>query len=354
MTAKPEIKDVLEEMLLKPNVAIVDGFPGSGKTFLCEVLCYFVLSQPHGYVISNVKLQRWDGKANRPFEAQYRNYLLASSFVGILDAIAEVLFADPDAHILVYLDELQNSLSSADWQGGLAKGFKRWLGLLRKFHVSFLGSTPRIEWLVGVLRDEEVGLLSVELLKDPKDLERYAGRFMDEFGLDYQHAAVINWPAQQIDHQPVHLGPTEELAVPEETAKGTGAVYFATGGVASLVYGKHPLTGRNVDFSFLLSLLDQEGIVPFDYPRVLYEYFRKPPQEPEDGDAPAKINDLDDRLAEKKAKGGGRSTKKGIKPLVIEMILSGANFKDTEAVTGCSEALFYKYKGELRRAGKVT
>src|SRR5207249_6937704 len=101
------MKDVLEEMLITPNVVVVDGFPGSGKTHLCEVLCAWLLAQPHGYVISNVKLQRWDKERDRPVEAQYKNYLLATSFVGILDAIAEVLYSDAKAHIVIYLDELQ-------------------------------------------------------------------------------------------------------------------------------------------------------------------------------------------------------------------------------------------------------
>src|SRR3989442_15146322 len=98
------MKDVLREMLTKPNLILATGFPGSGKTFTCEELCAGALLN-RGFVISNVTLLKWDEERNRPVQGQYPNYLMARSFVGVLDAIPEMLYTNPVAQPLIYIVE---------------------------------------------------------------------------------------------------------------------------------------------------------------------------------------------------------------------------------------------------------
>src|SRR5256885_10893188 len=114
------MKDVLREMLTKPNLILATGFPGSGKTFTCEELCAWVLLN-RGFVISNVKLLKWDEERDRPVEGEYPNYLLVGSFVATLDAIAEILRFNRVAHILLYIDEAQNSFDALAFAGTIGR-----------------------------------------------------------------------------------------------------------------------------------------------------------------------------------------------------------------------------------------
>ncbi len=344
------MKDVLREMLTKPNLILATGFPGSGKTFTCEELCAWVLLN-HGFVISNVKLLKWDEEKNRPVQGEYPNYLMARSFVEVLDAIAEILYNNPAAHILLYIDEAQNSFDALAFAGTMGRTIKKFLGLMRKFSVTTLLSSPRKEWLLTVIKDQDVGLLTVEFLKDPNDLEKYASDFMDRWDLTYKQTAVMNWPSQGIFFKPLEVPIAPILAIPEDIARKEHKVYFDTGAVGSLEYGKHPLTGKPVDFGILLSLLDAEGIVSYDYPRVLYEYFRIMPTNQQPQPLPPHVKDDPSKSVDSK---GGTSSKKGIKDQVESMIHGGARAKDVMETTGSSERYYYETKSECRKLGHVT
>src|SRR2546425_1100925 len=102
-----ELEEKSQKWFMNPErregfLIIATGFPGSGKTFTCEELCAWVLLN-RGFVISNVKLLKWDEERDRPVEGEYPNYLLVGSFVATLDAIAEILRFNRGAHILLYI-----------------------------------------------------------------------------------------------------------------------------------------------------------------------------------------------------------------------------------------------------------
>jgi len=329
--------EALSEMLFKPNLILTTGKPGFGKTHLCQVLCAWVLLNG-GHVLSNGKLQKWDNVQNRPFTATYPNYRFGGTLVEYLVHISEILHADRNAHIFLFLDEGQNALDSLSFAGKLSKTFKQFLSLMRKFRTTICIATPRGSFLLKAIRDEKEGLVSVQLLKDPLDVEQWGQDLLDE-GLEHKEIVIVDWPGEGIDHAPVHVGITKILAMPEEVAKQTGAVYFDTGGIASLSYGVHPVTGENVDFAVLLAGLND--YISYDYPEYLYRFFHERPKIAE-----VQTSEVMSSEPIPLSEGTGNSAPKGIKDGILKALKDGLPVVEIVEKFRCSRALVQRYKKE--------
>lgn len=332
------MKAALKQMLFKPNVILATGSPGSGKTHVMMVLCAFVLLNG-GHVISNVRLQRYDKEKRRPFLAEYPGYHFARTLTGIMVAISEILYEDRSNKIFVYLDEGQNALDSLSFSGGLARNFKKFMSLIRKFSCSLAISTPRAAFLLKALRDQEEGMLTVQLLKDSADIVRH-GQDLLELGYTHQEVVIIHWPSEGVYYKSAIVQIAPILAVPAAVAKDTGQVHFDTGGIASLSPGEHPLTNRPVNFEMMLAALDE--YISYDYPQYLYQFFHGGPALPE---VP---NDLLDETPP------GESTFKGVKPEVDRMLLEGTPPRQIYESLSCSKAFVYERRKALREEGKIS
>jgi len=335
--------EALSEMCFKPNLILTTGKPGYGKTHLCQVLCAWVLLNG-GHVLSNSKLQKWDNAQSRPFEAAYPNYHFGGTLVEYLVQISEIVRADRKAHIFLFLDEGQNALDSLSFAGKLSKTFKLFLSLMRKFRTTICIATPRGSFLLKAIRDEKEGLVSVQLLKDPLDVEEWGQDLLDE-GYEHKEIVVVDWPGEGIDHAPAHVGIASILAMPEEVAKETGAVYFDTGGIASLSYGVHPVTGDNVDFVQLLAGLND--FISYDYPEYLYRFFHEAPKVPE-----VRASEVlsSGPLMVAPVQGVANSAPKGIKAGIIKALKDGMPILEIMQKYDCSRGLVQRYKKEFESA----
>lgn len=341
MTDNP-MKAALKQMLFKPNVILATGKPGAGKTHAMMVLCAFVLLNG-GHVISNVRLQKWDKEKRRPFLAEYPNYYFARTLTGIMLAISEILYKDRSNKIFVYLDEGQNALDSLSFAGGLARNFKKFMSLIRKFNCSLGISTPRAAFLLKALREEEAGLLSVQLLKDPADIMRH-GQDLLEQGYKPREILIVHWPSEGIHYKSAIVQIAPILAIPAAVAKDTGQVHFDTGGIASLTPGEHPLTKQPVNFEMMLAQLDD--YISYDYPQYLYQFFHSRPVLPD-----VALDDLPDESVDSDV--SVEPTAHGVKDSVDTFLLAGHRTGEIRERVKVSRQYIAERRKELRAEGKL-
>ncbi len=404
---KPTMKDVIREAVRKPNLILVTGRMGYGKTFLCQFLLAWNLLTPdadgvrHGYAIANGKLLRWERPDDpKPVRATMDRYYFSTTLANILVAISEILYADPNAHIEVFVDEGQNGLDALSYSGGLGKNFKKWLGLLRKLRASCVIATPRARWLLKSLRgteegkgkkegdEEEGGMAAIQFKKDPITVNRYGDKLLRK-GHEMKEVAVLHWPDAMIFNEAVLVPPAPILAIPEDEARRTGQAIFDTLGISDLEEGVHPLTGKKINFGEMLSRLSEECDTSYDYPQWLYNYFHVPgfagevvgappmsrgeemrgldepanaePRRvgrPEPLPAPGDRAGLDEREPERAKPRRARTNEKsptqhGVKPEVERMIHAGGTAKDVMEATGCSERWYYTQKKECKEARHI-
>src|SRR6266571_1540366 len=109
-----KMRVVLEGALWQPNLMLITGRPGTGKTFTAWVFMAWNLLNG-GYGIANGRLIRWLNPDDaKPAGATYPHFSPATTLVDILVMISEILHENEGrkVHIVLLIDEAQSALDA--------------------------------------------------------------------------------------------------------------------------------------------------------------------------------------------------------------------------------------------------
>jgi hypothetical protein len=267
-----QMKNALLKMTTGGKIILVTGDRGGGKTHLTMVLADFFLHQG-GHVLSNVISYqkstgtKWDDKEGYP-----PNYLKVTTLAQIFLKLSEIWHVNPEARVLIILDEAAVSLDAMSFQQFLAREIVKVATLIRKFSAALILISIRPELVLKKLRSEE-GLLDVRIAKEPYLMRKYAGDLLHD-KYDPKQIALIEWSEMGIDFLPIIVPMTRRLALSREYCE-TNGYYFDTLGAASFDSGKHPVTGKDFQFRELVAVL---GAKPSNlYPTLLYRFMHEDP-----------------------------------------------------------------------------
>src|SRR5206468_7782517 len=143
------------------------------------------------------------------------------------------------------------------------------------------------------------------------------------------------WPMKGIFYEPMIVSPKDELAVPVDVARETGAIYYDTKGLSDWSLGNHPVTGDPFSFDGPAGLLTAVKGIGWDVPQKLFDYmhdgpmgYRNPLWTPEDEKKYQKTKGIE------KPEQHGPSTKKGVQAEVDRLLIAGVKVSQIVAETG--------------------
>lgn len=272
MARENKMKAALTGMLTGGRIILATGDRGGGKTHLTMVLADWFLYQG-GHVLSNVIIYKksegtiWDDQEGYP-----QNYHKVTTLAQIFTILSDIWQTDPEAKVLIILDEAAVSLEAQSFQAFLSREVVKVGTLIRKFRAALILISIRPELVLKKLRSEE-GLLDIRLAKEPLLMRRYAA---DQLYAkrEIRELVLVEWQERGLDFVPVHVPMTKRLALPREYCN-VGGYFFDTLGAASFDSGVHPITGKDFMFKELLAVL---GTKPSNmYPRLLYRFMHEDP-----------------------------------------------------------------------------
>lgn len=274
MPVSEKMRNALTKMMTGGKIILITGDRGGGKSHVSMVFADWFLHQSSShYVLSNIIVyeksagSKWDDKEGYP-----PRYLKVTTLAQIFLNLSEIWRENPEAQVLIILDEAAVSLESQSFQQFLAKEIVKVATLIRKFNTALILISIRPELIIKKLRSEE-GLLDVRIAKEPFLMRKHAGDLLyDRY--DPKQIALIDWAECGLEFVPVIVPMTKRLALSRDYCE-VGGYFFDTLGAASFDSGKHPVTGKDFQFRELVAVL---GAQPSNlYPDLLYRFMHEDP-----------------------------------------------------------------------------
>lgn len=342
-----QLTKALVGMLHAPVGILVTGGMGSGKSHLVSYLNYVALTYGENtYVLSNIKVVRWDAEKGRPFEEYPERYYLCRSFAQILRRIAMTWTRHrreglPEPHFVISIDEAGLSFHRMSYARYASIVLPMFISQLRKIRSCLVLIVQDPEILLKVIRESKV-FTSIRFAKEPDLLVQYAPDWLQFY--PPRELALYDAPGMGTRWEPQHITCAPWLALPSDQAIEKGVVYFDSESPAGFTLGKHPVTGKDLDFEALINALD-EG-VGYDIPHNLEKFL-------ETGDIDPIVAAREElaeteRLERKRPVTQHGKSEKG---RIVEMIIAGEKNKDIVRLTGRSLRRVRQVRKELKEAG---
>lgn len=349
-----KMKEAIKRMLTGGKIILLTGDRGGGKTHLAMVLADWFLYQG-GYVLSNVIVYKksegtkWDDKEGYP-----PNYHKVTTLAQIFLKLSDIWNSDPEAEVLIVLDEAAVSLEAQSFQQFLSREIVKVATLIRKLRAALVLISIRPELIIRKLRSEE-GLLDVRLAKEPVLMRQYAA---DQLFArrEIRELALVEWTERGLVFVPMHVPMTHRLALPRQFCE-VGGYFFDTLGAASFDSGKHPVTGKDFSFQDLVAVL---GAAPSNlYPKLLYQFMHEDPTPLiQDANLARSTGDVLEEVMDKPMVPSGPVTGAGTEKMdtkrhVVEMLRDHGTWSNAMIGrdAGCSREYVRQVRNECKEKG---
>ncbi len=274
MTAEPETKQrwgfkdldrLFRFACAEGKTTLITGFRGVGKTTLAVVIALWALLNGY-HVLSNILMKRVDhvdesiqitrsdgttvGKRVCKVEAYPKNYFLVTSFAEYCLTAAKVLSDDPDAKLLLVLDEGAFIISSSDSVfSATVNTFLKFMTIARKFNTAVTILSVSSEMIQKKLRSAEGGFLNATFRKDESYIMKYAGNLARQ--ADMRNIFVFEIEDKGV-MEVFHISPIGlPYANPIDYAQ-PGDIVFDTKAPATFTIGVYPGTSKKFDFKGMI------------------------------------------------------------------------------------------------------